>query len=106
MLSSASGMFSPFCPTGPADLAGSSWDATAEGSQNFPEFTDSGDYYTGDAEEFYPYGHITPKPDHNEAVDDLSAPWTPGKAPKAEPMRRMLSSTSSTKSHKHRSTKT
>lgn len=101
----SSGMFSPFCPTGPADLAGSSWDATADGSQNFPEFTDSGEYYTGDAEDFYPYGHITPKPDH-DAVDDMHAPWTPGKAPKAEPMRRMISSASSTKSHKHRSTKT
>lgn len=100
-------MFSSFCHTGPADLAGSSWDATAEGSQNFPEFTDAGDYYTGDAEEFYPYGHITPKPDHNEAIDDLHSTWNNGaKAPKAEPMRRMTSSTSSTRSHKHRSTKT
>ncbi|KAK4443953.1 zinc finger protein GLI2 [Podospora aff. communis PSN243] len=106
MLSSASGMFSSFCHTGPADLGGSSWDATAEGSQNFPEFTDAGDYYTGDAEEFYPYGHITPKPDHNEPVDDMHSTWTAGKAPKAEPMRRMISSTSSTRSHKHRSIKT
>lgn len=108
MLSStASGMFSSFCHTGPADLPGSSWDTTAEGPQNFPEFTDAGDYYTGEAEEFYPFGHITPKPDHTEAADDLHGAWTTAdaKAPKAEPMRRMTSR-SSAGSHKHRSPKT
>lgn len=104
MLSStASGMFSSFCHTGPADLAGSSWDATTEGPHNFPEFTDAAEYYTGETEEFYTYGHITPKPDHG---DDLSAPWSPieGKILKAEPMRRMTSR-SSAGSHKHRSSK-
>ena len=105
MLSSASGMFPSFCQTGPADLAGSSWDTTAEGSQNFSEFADAGDYYHGDTEEFYPYGHITPKPDHNEPIDDIHSTWTPGaKVPKAEPMRRMTSK-SSAGSSKHRSTK-
>ncbi|KAK5664070.1 hypothetical protein OQA88_284 [Cercophora sp. LCS_1] len=100
-------MFSSFCHTGPADLAGSSWDTTAEGPQNFPEFTDAADYYTtGESEEFYPFGHITPKPDHTEAMDDLHATWSADvKAPKAEPMRR-LTSRSSTGSHKHRGTKT
>jgi hypothetical protein len=108
--SSASGIFS-FCQTGPADLGGSSWDATVEGSQNFPEFADAAEYYTGEAEEFVlPFDQNTPKPDHAEAMDDFQARWTPAaavdsKALKAEPMRRGTSR-SSTGSHKHRSTKT
>ncbi|KAL2016731.1 hypothetical protein VTK56DRAFT_3120 [Thermocarpiscus australiensis] len=107
--SSASGIFS-FCQTGPADLAGSSWDATVEGSQNFPEFTDAPDYYTGEAEEFVlPFGQNTPKPDHPDAMDDVHARWTPAvavesKSLKAEPMRRGTSR-SSTGSHKNRNTK-
>ncbi len=104
MLSTTSGMFS-FCQTGPADLGGSAWDTTAEGTQNYSEFPD-GDYYPGDAEEFYPYAHYTPKPDHHEVIDDIHATWMPAtaadKAPKAEPMRRMTSRTSSNGSHKHR----
>lgn len=111
MLSSnASGMFS-FCHTGPADLAGSSWDATVEGTQNFPELADAADYYTGEAEDFVlPFGQITPKPDHADALEDFQARWTPSlavenKALKAEPMRRGTSR-SSTGSHKNRSTKT
>jgi hypothetical protein len=110
MLSSnASGMFS-YCQTGPADLAGSSWDATVEGSQNFPELADAADYYTGEAEDFVlPFGQNTPKPDHLDAADDFQARWTPAvavesKALKAEPMRRGTSR-SSTGSHKNRSTK-
>lgn len=110
MLSSnASGMFS-FCQTGPADLAGSSWDATVEGTQNFPEFADAADYYTGETEDFVlPFGQNTPKPDHLDAADDFQARWTPAvaaesKALKAEPMRRGTSR-SSTGSHKNRSSK-
>jgi len=107
MLSSTSGMFSSFCQTGPGDLAGSSWDTTAEGPQNFPDYSENADYYTGEPEEFYPFTHITPKPDHAEALDDLHTAWSPdAKAPKAEPMRRMTSRTSSTGSHKQRSSKT
>lgn len=109
MLSSnGSGMFS-FCQTGPADLGGS-WDTPAEGQQNFPEFTDAVDYYTGDREDYtLPFGQITPKPDHMDAMDDFQARWAPAaaveaKAPKAEPMRR-VTSRSSTGSHKHRSPK-
>lgn len=103
--SSASGIFS-FCQTGPADLAGSSWDATVEGSQNFPEFADAADYYAGETEDFVlPFGQNTPKPD-----DDFQARWTPAaavenKALKAEPMRRGTSR-SSVGSHKHGSSKT
>lgn len=110
MLSSnASGMFS-FCQTGPADLVGSSWDTTVEGSQNFPELADATDYYTGDAEDFaLHFGQVTPKPDHSDAMDDFQTRWTPAvavenKALKAEPMRRGTSR-SSTGSHKNRSTK-
>lgn len=109
MLSSnASGMFS-FCQTAPADLAGSSWDATVEGSQNFPELAEA-DYYTGEAEEFVlPFGQNTPKPDHLDTADDFQARWAPAvavesKALKAEPMRRGTSR-SSTGSHRNRSTK-
>ncbi|KAM7223847.1 zinc finger protein GLI2 [Rhypophila decipiens] len=109
MLSSTgSGMFS-FCQTGPADLQGS-WDTAAEGQQNYAEFPDAVDYYAGDAEDYVlPFGQITPKPDHMDAMDDLHARWTPAaaveaKAPKGEPMRR-VTSRSSTGSHKHRSSK-
>src|SRR5690348_4454547 len=90
LASNAPGMFS-FCQTGPADLAGSSWDTTVEGSQNFPELADAADYYTGEAEDFVlPFGQNTPKPDHLEAVDDFHARWNPAvavesKALKAEP---------------------
>ncbi|KAK0621471.1 hypothetical protein B0T17DRAFT_291695 [Bombardia bombarda] len=111
MLSSnASGIF-PYCQTGPADLGGSSWDTTVEGPQNFPDFADTVDFYPGDTEDYgLPFGQITPKPDHMDAMDDLHAKWNPAiaseaKAPKAEPMRR-VTSRSSTGSYKHRSTKT
>jgi hypothetical protein len=106
MLSNAPGMFS-FCQTGPADLAGSSWDATVEGSQNFPELSDAADYYTGEAEDFVlPFCQNTPKPDQLDAMDDFQARWAPAvatesKALKAEPMRRG-SSRSSTGSNKNR----
>lgn len=103
-------MFS-YCQTGPADLTGSSWDTTVEGTQNFPELADAVDYYTREAEDFsLPFGQNTPKPDHLDAVDDFQTRWTPtialeSKALKAEPMRRGTSR-SSTGSHKNRSSKT
>ncbi|KAK3944565.1 zinc finger protein GLI2 [Diplogelasinospora grovesii] len=111
MLSSnASGIFS-FCQTGPADLGGSSWDATAEGPQNFPDYSDHADYYAGDTEDFVlPFGQITPKPDLSDAMDDLHTKWTPAAAPeakaslKAEPMRR-VTSRSSNGSSKNRTLK-
>ncbi len=110
LASNASGMFS-YCQTGPADLAGSSWDTTVEGSQNFPELADAADYYHGETEDFVlPFGQNTPKPDHMDAADDFQTRWTPAvamesKALAAEPMRRGTSR-SSTGSHKHRTTKT
>ncbi|KAJ4403749.1 hypothetical protein N0V85_005020 [Neurospora sp. IMI 360204] len=110
MLPSTTGMFS-FCQTGPADLNGSSWDATTEGPQNFSEFTVAGDYYTtGDAEDcFIPFSQNTPRPDQTETMEDYQARWNAAavavdKVPKAEPMRRMTSQ-SSTSSHKQRITK-
>lgn len=110
MLPSTTGMFS-FCQTGPADLNGSSWDATTEGPQNFSEFTVAGDYYTtGDAEDcFIPFSQNTPRPDQTETMEDYQAKWSAAaaavdKVPKAEPMRRMTSQ-SSTSSHKQRITK-
>ncbi|KAJ4304131.1 hypothetical protein N0V88_001741 [Collariella sp. IMI 366227] len=91
----------------PADLAGSSWDTTAEGTQNFH---DAAGYYAGEAEDFVlPFGHNTPRPDTMDATDDFQARWTSAaaaekKALKAEPMRRGTSR-SSTASHKTRSMK-
>ncbi len=105
--SNASGIFS-FCQTGQADLNGSSWDAAAEGPQNFHDFSDHGDLYSGDAEDLVsPYGRMTPKQDPSETYDDGHLRWTTmeAKAPKSEPMRRMTSR-SSTTSSKHRSSKT
>lgn len=106
MFSSASGLFS-YCHTGPADLASSSWDTTAEGTQNFH---DAAGYYAGEAEDFVlPFGHNTPRPDTMDATDDFQARWTSAapaekKALKAEPMRRGTSR-SSTASHKTRNMK-
>lgn len=98
----------PFSQTGPADLCGSSWDATVEGSQNFPtEFSDNGEIRTGDAEEYsYTYGHITPRRDATEMTEDFQNAWAVGPSvdaslAHAEPMRRMASQ-SSTGSHKQR----
>jgi hypothetical protein len=106
----ASGMF-PFCQTGPADLAGGpSWDATAEGPQNFPEFPDSGDFYHGDAEDYVlSFDRVTPKPDHTDAMEEIPGRWTAAapaesKPPKAEPMRRVTSKSSSS-SHKQKGPK-
>ncbi|KAK4192048.1 hypothetical protein QBC35DRAFT_374263 [Podospora australis] len=93
--SSASGIFS-FCQTGPADLSGSAWDTTVEGPQNFPDFVDTADYYTGEPEDYVlPFGQATPRPDH----DDFNARWATAtavenKALKAEPMRRGTSRSS------------
>lgn len=102
-------MISSFYQTGPGDLAGSSWEATAEGQQNFPEL-DSGDFYTVDSEELnFPYTQATPKQDQGDVSDDLNK-WTGPSAAdmkvfKSEPMRR-ITSKSSTGSHKHRASKT
>jgi hypothetical protein len=92
MFSSASGIYS-FSQTGPADLSGSSWD-TSEGTQNFSEFADAADYYSGETEELIlPFGQVTPKSDPSESLDDIQTRWTPSvaidnKATKAEPMGR------------------
>ncbi|KAK4165328.1 hypothetical protein QBC43DRAFT_32083 [Cladorrhinum sp. PSN259] len=106
MLSPGAPGFFSFSHTGPADLSGSAWDTTVEGPQNFPEFTETGDYYTGETEDFVlPFGQMTPKPDHSDVMDDFSARWnSDNKALKAEPMRR-VTSRSSTGSHKIRSNK-
>ncbi len=103
--SNASGIFS-FCQTGQADLAGTSWDTTVEGPQNFPDF-DHGDLYHGDNEDpLMPFGQMTPKRDPSETIDDGQLRWPSmeAKAPKSEPMRR-ITSRSSTGSSKHRHSK-
>jgi hypothetical protein len=99
-------MFSSYCHTEP----GSAWDTTVEGTQNFTtEFSDHGDLYIADHEDFVPFGHNTPRLDQTSAADDLHSKWTAAaaadfKAAKAEPMRRMTSR-SSVGSHKHRTLK-
>src|SRR6266699_5059995 len=102
MSSNQSGLSFP--QTGPADLNGPSWDATAEGPQNFQEYADHGDVHL-DAEDFpFHFGSNTPKKDHSEGLDDFQSKWavsSNAEAPSAEPMRRM-SSRSSNGSHKNR----
>ncbi|KAI1074495.1 hypothetical protein F5B20DRAFT_437484 [Whalleya microplaca] len=97
MLATASGPFL-YSQTGHADLQGSVWDATAEGTQNF----------TGDEDFHFTYGHITPKgQDQNESMDDIASKWIATEqtsAPTSEPMRR-ISSRGSTGSHKNRTIK-
>jgi hypothetical protein len=106
--SNTPGMFS-FVQTAPADLAGSSWDSTVEGSQNFHDL-DSSEYYAAETEDFVlPFGQNTPKTDL-ETVDDFQARWVSAvgaesKALKAEPMRRATSHGSTVSSHRNRSTK-
>lgn len=106
MLSSNGGMFSSYCQTEP----GSAWDTTVEGTQNFAtEFSDHGDLYIAETEDFVPFSHNTPRLDQASAAEDLHSKWTAAaaadfKAPKAEPMRRMTSR-SSVGSHKHRTIK-
>lgn len=97
-------MFPSFCQTGPGDLAGSSWEAAAEGQQNFPELG-HGDIYNVDSEDMmFPIGQSTPRLEQ-DGSEDLTAKWTTElKAPKSEPMRR-LTSKSSAGSSKHRTLK-
>ncbi|KAL2270347.1 hypothetical protein VTJ83DRAFT_2531 [Remersonia thermophila] len=105
LASNAPGMFS-YCQTAPADLTGSSWDTTVEGSQNFHDL-DASEYYPGDTEDFVlPFGQSSPKTDL-DAVDDFQARWTvaESKALKAEPMRRGTSHSSTVSSHRNRSSK-
>jgi hypothetical protein len=113
---SSTGMFSYYA-TGP----GASWDATADVPQTFSEFSDHGDYYNPDPEDYVHLGHNTPRMDVPDATDNLRGKWTaasaadnkptkvskaakPSKAPKAEAMRRAISKDSSG-SHKHRTVK-
>ncbi|KAI0025003.1 hypothetical protein F4780DRAFT_489269 [Xylariomycetidae sp. FL0641] len=80
-----------------ADLSGSVWDATAEGTQNFH----------GDEDFNFTYGQITPRgQDHNETLDEIASKWiaTESAAPAAEPMRR-VSSRASSGSHKNKTIK-
>lgn len=62
-LASNTGMFSFSSQTEPsADLSGSSWATTVEGSQAFPDFSDNGSAHSGDAEDFiFTSGQATPR---------------------------------------------
>ncbi|KAL8329502.1 hypothetical protein RB597_004984 [Gaeumannomyces tritici] len=102
MPSPATGIFPSFSQTGPADLAGSTWDSAVEGTQNFPDFQDHG---AGDSYSPFTLGHTTPT--HGE--EDFHSKWSMPTAQDAvpvsvgsEPMRR-LTSRSSTSSHRHSS---
>jgi hypothetical protein len=97
-------MFPSFCQTGPGDLAGSSWEATVEGQQNFHELEQGGLYNVDTEDMMLPFGQPTPRLDQ-DGSEDLTAKWTVDlKAPKAEPMRR-LTSKSSAGSSKNRTLK-
>lgn len=105
MPSPATGMFPSFSPTGPADLAGSTWDSTVEGAQNFPDFQEHG---AGDAYSPFTLGHTTPT-QGEEVMEDFHSKWPMPTAQDAapvsvgsEPMRR-LTSRSSNGSHRHSS---
>lgn len=97
MLANSSGSFL-YSQTGHADLHGSVWDTTAEGTQNF----------NGDEDFHFSYGQVTPRgQDQNEAVDDMTSKWIAAEqahASAAEPMRR-ISSRGSSGSHKNRTIK-
>lgn len=97
MLANSSGSFL-YSQTGHADLHGSVWDTTAEGTQNF----------NGDEDFHFSYGQVTPRgQDQNEAVEDMTSKWIASEhaqAPVAEPMRR-VSSRGSSGSHKNRTLK-
>ncbi|KAI1467069.1 uncharacterized protein F4812DRAFT_47692 [Daldinia caldariorum] len=93
MLANSSGSFL-YSQTGHADLHGSVWDTTAEGTQNF----------NGEEEFHFTYGQVTPRQDQNEAVEDMTSKWIAAEqtqAPTSEPMRR-ISSRGSSGSHKNR----
>ena len=100
------GMFS-YCQTEP----GCAWDTTAEGTQNFTEFTDAdhGDICIAD-QDYVPFSQNTPRLDQTSAMDDLQSRWSVAtsaemKPLRSEPMRRMTSNRSSASSHKHRALK-
>jgi hypothetical protein len=111
MMSSAPAMFSSYSQTGPADLV-PSWETTAEGVQNFHDYSDNGSAHPGDEEyTAYPlHGHISSRGHgHSDTVEDLQGKWPTSAGVVAtpmggEPMRRGTSRTS-TGSHKHRALK-
>ncbi|KAL6404022.1 hypothetical protein AUP68_13400 [Ilyonectria robusta] len=79
MASNTSGMFS-FSQTEPsADLlVGSSWATTAEGPQNFQEFSDNGSAHSGEAEEYiFTSGQTTPRGTkiHSQGRQDMQNTW-------------------------------
>lgn len=79
MASNTSGMFS-FSQTEPsADLlVGSSWATTAEGPQNFREFSDNGSAHSGEAEEYiFTSGQTTPRGTkiHSQGRQDMQNTW-------------------------------
>ncbi|KAI8677271.1 hypothetical protein NCS56_00616800 [Fusarium sp. Ph1] len=80
MASTTSGLFS-FSQTEPsADLlTGSSWATTAEGPQNFQDFSDNGSAHSGEAEEFiFTSGQTTPRGSrvHSQGRQDIQTNWT------------------------------
>ncbi|EEU46623.1 uncharacterized protein NECHADRAFT_92941 [Fusarium vanettenii 77-13-4] len=80
MASTTSGLFS-FSQTEPsADLlTGSSWATTAEGPQNFQDFSDNGSAHSGEAEEFiFTSGQTTPRGSrvHSQGHQDIQTNWT------------------------------
>ncbi|KAJ3515791.1 hypothetical protein NM208_g14927 [Fusarium decemcellulare] len=80
MAPNTSGIFSFYQTEPSADLlSGSSWATTAEGPQNFQDFSDNGSAHSGEAEEFiYTSGQTTPRGTrvHSQGRQDIQTNWT------------------------------
>ncbi|KAK7428541.1 hypothetical protein QQZ08_004979 [Neonectria magnoliae] len=102
MASNPSGMFS-FSHTEPSTdlLVGSSWATTAEGPQNFQEFSDNGSAHSGEAEEYiFTSGQTTPRGTRvlSQARQDLQNNWNPRPAPSVPQGGQAMSRVSSSRS--------
>jgi len=86
-----------FSQTAPADLNSSWVDATAEGQQNFLEYSDHGDVHADHEDFSLAYSHMNTRKDHSEILEDFQGKWTVASEAVAspEPMRRTTSRISS-----------
>src|SRR3569833_4691562 len=80
-----------FSQTAPADLNSSWVDATAEGQQNFHEYSVLGDVHADHEDFSLAYSHMNTRKDHSEILEDFQGKWTVATEAVAsqEPMRRI-----------------
>ncbi|KAF4979475.1 hypothetical protein FZEAL_4334 [Fusarium zealandicum] len=102
MASNTSGLFS-FCQTEPSTdlLAGSSWATTAEGPQNFQDFSDNGSAHSGEAEEFiFMSGQTTPRGTrvYSHGRQDIQTNWAASRTASAPQGGHAMSRVSSSRS--------